>query len=109
MAGKRKVQYIQLELKWMEEKFKQIQQAVDSYDLVNLQDRIDNKPTKNGGMARLVVASKEDQLKAIMFAFEKLPKIMDAISQLRQEVDESKDAKGGDEIPEGFTDEPTTE
>ena len=77
----KKPTYIDLELDWLEKKFEQMRQAVDNYDLTNLQDRLDQKPTKNGGVVRTVIASKEDQLKAVMFIMEKLPKLLQSISE----------------------------
>ncbi len=95
----KKSTYVDIELEWLEQKFEQFRKAVDNYDLTDLKDRMDIKNTKNGGTIHTVIASKEDQLKAIMFIMEKLPKLLQSIDELREKV--SKTAlRGDEELPE---------
>jgi hypothetical protein len=77
-----------------------MQTALDNYDLENLQDRIDYKETKNGGMMRTIIASKEDQMKAVAFILEKLPKMLQSLDELREkDAKKAEIARGGGEIP----------
>jgi hypothetical protein len=92
-AKKEKGSYISLELEWMTKKVTQLQAAIDNYDLLNLKDRVENKQTKNGGIIPMVIASKEDQLKSIAMIMEKLPKMLQALDELRQKEDEIKQTK----------------
>lgn len=99
-TANKKGSYVSLEIEWLEMKIKQLQAAVDNYDLENLEDRMDYKETKNGGFMRTIIASKEDQMKAVAFIMEKLPKMMQALKELRMEEDKIEQlARGGVDIP----------
>lgn len=98
MAVSKKGSYIALELEWMEKKVAELQAAIDSYDLLNLKDRVDYKQTKTGGVIPMVIASKEEQMKSIAMIMEKLPRMLQALDELREKADK-QEAKAGGEIP----------
>lgn len=98
MAVSKKGSYISLELEWMERKVAELQAAIDSYDLLNLKDRVDYKQTKTGGVIPMVIASKEEQMKSIAMIMEKLPRMLQALDELREKADQ-QEAKAGGQIP----------
>jgi len=98
MSQTKKPSYVSLELDWMEKKVKQLQAAIDAYDLENLKDRVDYKQTKTGGVMPMVIASIEDQMKAVAMIMEKLPKMLQALDELRQKEEEKIAARGNKQI-----------
>lgn len=90
--------YILLELKWLEDEIKKLQDDINSYERP-LKDRVELKQTKAGGVIPMVIASKEDQMKAIAFILEKLPKMIGSLAELRQKADAAR-FRGDDEIPD---------
>lgn len=81
---------IEEELKWYEKKFTDAKAYVDGIDLANLTDRIEWKPTSKGGMLPMVIASKESQFKSFLDGMKELPKIMDALDNLRNKYAEKQ-------------------
>ena len=84
------------ELEWYEIKIQQIKQYIESINLGELTDRMDYKETKNGGMMRTVVATREQQAKSFMEQMEKLPKLLDALDNLRNKYAEKEMLTRGD-------------
>mgnify|MGYP000703372689 CR=1 FL=1 len=81
--------YISFELEWLDTKVKQLQAAIDSYDLLNLTDRYGPRELPNGKIVDGIVANKEQQMKAVTDIMEKLQKMLPALEQMR-EKDEAK-------------------
>lgn len=84
------------ELEWYETKINQIRQYIESINLGELTDRMDYKETKNGGMMRTVVATREQQAKSFMEQMEKLPKLLSALDDLRNKYAEKEMLTRGD-------------
>ena len=84
------------ELDWYETKISQIKQYIESINLGELVDRMDYKETKNGGMMRTVVATREAQAKSFMEQMEKLPKLLNALDDLRNKYAEKEMLTRGD-------------
>ena len=78
------------ELEWYEIKINQIRQYIEGINLADLTDRMDYKETKNGGMVRTVIASKEAQSKNFMDLMEKLPKLFNQLDELRNKYKEKE-------------------
>jgi hypothetical protein len=81
---------VDAELEWYEIKINQIRQYIEGINLADLTDRMDYKETKNGGMVRTVIASKEAQSKNFMDLMEKLPKLFNQLDELRNKYAEKQ-------------------
>ena len=84
------------ELKWYDAKFAAAKSYLDSINLENLVDRMDYKETKSGGMMRTVVATKESQFKSFLDGMKEIPKILDALDNLRNKYEEKEFLTRGD-------------
>lgn len=84
------------ELEWYEEKTNQIRNYIEGINLATLTDRIEWKPTSKGGVLPMVIASKEAQAKSFMEMMEKLPKILNALDELRNKYAEKEMLTRGD-------------
>jgi len=93
-----KPSYILLELEWLENEIKKLQDDINSYERP-LKDRVELKQTKAGGVIPMVIASKEDQMKAIAFILEKLPKMIGSLGELRQKAASFK-FRSDEEMPD---------
>jgi len=76
--------YISFELDWLDKKIKSLQAAIDSYDLSNLTDRRGPKELPNGKVVNGVIATQEQQLKAVTDIMEKLQKMLPALDAMRE-------------------------
>lgn len=93
-----KPSYILLELEWLENEVRKLQEDINSYERP-LKDRVELKQTKTGGVIPMVISSKEEQMKAITFILEKLPRMFQSLSELRQKADSAK-FRNDDEMPD---------
>ena len=82
--------YVNTELVWAEEQLASWKAYIDANPMHTLEDRINYKETKAGGVIPMVIASKEDQLKSIAMIMEKLPKMLQALDELRQKEEDIK-------------------
>lgn len=92
--------YTSLEREWLEEKFRKFQKALDNYDLDNLMDRYGPKELPNGKVVNAIIESRTDQLKAVMYILERLPKMLASLDELRAKDDKIAKARAGQEIPD---------
>ena len=101
MAAKKETSYISFDLDWLETKVSKLQQVLDSYDLEDLLDRRGPKELPNGRVVDGIIATKEQQMKAIIDTMERLQKMLPGLKQMRKEQDESEKAvaKGNAHIP----------
>lgn len=83
MAKDKKTLYNSFELEYLDTKFAEFKIALDTYDLLNLEDRYGPRMMPNGKVVEALIESKSDQMKAVMYILERLPKIVASIKELR--------------------------
>ena len=81
--------FITDDLDWAELQLATWKAYIDANPIHGLKDRIEWKPTRNGGQMPLVIASIEDQGKFIMALMEKYLKLLEVVDNLRA-TEESK-------------------
>lgn len=86
--------YINTELLWAEEQLKSWKAYVDKNPLHELKDRIEWKPTAKGGMLPMVIASIEQQLKAITELMTKYLQLLEVVNNLREKEEAKIEARG---------------
>lgn len=96
MATK-KPSYITLDLEWMEVQISALKEQVQNI-LANPQDRYGPKELPNGKVVNAIIESRGDQLKTATAIMEKLPKMLQAIDELREKEDQKVEARGKKEI-----------
>lgn len=89
MAVKKSV-YVEAELEWAEQQLAQWKEYVDSHPLVKLEDRVGQKPTKNGGFIPYVISSIEQQGKFLQDTMEKYLKLLVEVNRMRTLEEEKK-------------------
>lgn len=89
MAAPKKEIYISAELEWAEEKLQEWKDYYDSHPYGELKDRLSFKETKNGGMIPMVVASIEQQQKALRDTLKEYFLLLETVNRMR-EVEEKK-------------------
>jgi hypothetical protein len=107
VAGKKKTNFIILELKRLDIWYKQIESYMEKNPPDEAKDRLKEIFGREGDVVRYqVIASIEDQVKLFMANLEKLPKVLTDINTLRAIVEKGKEdveVRGGMERP-GFMD-----
>lgn len=86
--------YINTELIWAEEQLKSWKAYIDKNPLHELKDRIELKPTSKGGTMPMVIASIEQQLKAITELMTKYLQLLQVVDDLRQKEENKIEARG---------------
>ncbi len=93
MAAK-KVSYIELELKWLEDNLILMKKEVDRI----LEDPVDRRGQKEVASGRLVenaiIIRAEDRMKIAMDLMEKIAKLLPAIDQMRENEEKTQARKG---------------
>lgn len=108
MPGKKKTNYIALELKKLDAWYKQAEAFMDKNPPDEAVDRMKPIYGREGEIVRYqIISSIEDQVKLFMSNLEKLPKLLTDINTLRLAVERGKEeetVRGGAERP-GFMDD----
>ena len=99
MAAKKANSYITADLDWAEEQLKKWRGYIDKNPIDELKDRMDYKETKNGGMARTVVASIEQQIKSVQETMKNYLLLLEVVDKLREKEEAKAEAKGNTNIP----------
>lgn len=86
--------YVNTELIWAEEQLKSWKAYIDNNPLHELKDRIEWKPTAKGGMLPMVIASIEQQLKAITELMTKYLQLLEVVNNLREKEEAKIEARG---------------
>lgn len=94
MATKKIATYTTFEIAYLTQKFEEFKTALDSYDLTNLADRYGPRMMPNGKIVDALIESKSDQMKAVMYILEKLPKLVASIEELKA-IEAKKDMRKG--------------
>lgn len=86
-----------MDLEWMEKTLERLKNEVDTI-LDNMEDRYGPKELPNGRVVNAIISSKEDQLKAATAVMEKIPKMLQALDELRAKEEAKVEARGKAEI-----------
>jgi len=99
MATTKKNNYITTELDWAEEQLKSWRAYVDDNPMHELEDRIQFKETRGGGVMPMVVASIEQQGKFIQETMKNYLALLDVVNKLREAEEAKKEeARGKQEV-----------
>ena len=96
---KKKTTFSEIELEWAEKQLQEWKEYVDSKPLSGLEDRMDYKETKNGGMVRTVIASIEAQGKFIQETMKNYLALLKEVDVMREKQAEQQVAKGTGTVP----------
>ena len=98
--AKKKNFYIAYDLEFLEEKVKELKIYIEERPFSELQDRIEFRETKIGGMIPMVVATIEAQRKDLTAAMKEYAEMLSIIKNLKAEEEASQlNAKGSVNIP----------
>jgi len=84
MAKVARKTYISYELDWLEKKTKELMDVLDACPFHALEDRTETFITTKGIPTIKIVATKEDQLKALVSILKDLPAMFAALDELRE-------------------------
>lgn len=90
----KKTTFIDIELQWAEEQLKTWKEYVDSNPLYKLKDRIEWKPTRNGGQIPMVIASIEQQGKFIQDTMKNYLALLAEVDKMRTAEEAKIEARG---------------
>lgn len=76
--------YTKLEIDWLEEKVRQIQEYIDANPLSEIDDRIENVTDSKGRPVIKVVAKKEDAQKAWLLFLKEFASLLTALEVARE-------------------------
>lgn len=97
MIRSKKDLFIEYELSFLETKLEELKAYIEESPFSELQDRVRLKETK-GGIAEVVVATKEAQRKDLTQALKDYAEILQTIDRLRA-LEPLKESKGDREVP----------
>lgn len=98
MASKKANTYINAELDWAEEQLVTWKKYIDANPIHLLKDRIEWKPTSRGGSMPMVIASIEQQLKAITELMSKYLALLEIVDKLREKEEAKLQTRGDSKI-----------
>ncbi len=100
MAATKKNNYITAELDFAEEQLATWQAYIKSNPIEEIKDRWGRKEMPKGGIAMVVTANAETQIKCVQDTLAKYLQLLEIVNRLR-EADEAKkgDVKGGEDRP----------
>ena len=106
MAAAKKNNYISAELDFAQEQLNTWQSYIKNNPIESIVDRWGRKETAKGGIAMVVTANAETQIKCVQDTLAKYLQLVEVVKKLR-EVEESKkkNARGEDEVPESMEEE----
>lgn len=93
----KKVNYIEMELEWLEGKAEELRAYCDANNISTLVDRMAYKETRGGGVMPMIVATIEAQIKSIRDTLQDYIKVIEAIEKLREKEAVKKTAIRGDQ------------
>lgn len=91
--------FIEVELEWAEQQLATWKAYVDNNPIHELKDRIEKKPTKNGGYIPMVVASIEQQGKFIQDTMKNYLALLKEVDTMRSAEEAKKEARGSASVP----------
>lgn len=94
MATTKKNNYITAELDWSETQLQSWREYVDANPIHLLKDRIEWKPTANGGTMPMVIASIEQQGKFIQETMKNYLALLEVVDKLREKEEAKIETRG---------------
>jgi len=98
MATSKKNIFIASELEWAEEKLLEWKAYYDANPYGELKDRLSFKETKNGGLIPMVVASIEQQQKALRDTLKEYFTLLEVVNRLREAEEKKLEVRGDKEV-----------
>jgi hypothetical protein len=98
MAKAKANTYVNAELDWAEAQLASWKEYIDANPIHLLKDRIEWKPTSRGGTMPMVIASIEQQIKAISDLMTRYLALLEVVDKLREIEAEKIEKRGGGEI-----------
>ena len=97
MAASKKT-FSDIELEWAEKQLQEWRDYVNAHPLAALQDRIDQKTAKNGGIIRTVVATIEQQGKFIQDTMKNYLALLKEVDAMREAEAKKLEVRGKGEL-----------
>lgn len=98
MAKAKANTYINVDLDWAEERLATWKEYIDKNPIHELKDRIEWKPTARGGAMPMVIASIEQQIKAISDLMKNYLTMLEVVDKLREVEAKRIEMKGDVEV-----------
>lgn len=98
MATPKKNNYITAELDWAEEQLGSWKAYIDQNPIHLLKDRIEWKPTSKGGTMPMVIASIEQQIKAISDLMTRYLALLEVVDKQRESEQKKLEVRGDSEV-----------
>lgn len=98
MATGKKQTFSDIELEWAEKQLQEWRDYVNAHPLATLQDRIDQKTTKTGGIIRTVVATVEQQGKFIQDTMKNYLALLKEVDAMREAEAKKLEVRGKGEL-----------
>ena len=95
MATKKKDNYIEYELEFLETKLEELKDYIVANPFNELKDRMAYKETKGGGVIPICVANKEAQRKDLTQALKDYAEILRTVDSMRQKEEEKQKSVRG--------------
>jgi hypothetical protein len=99
MAVIKKALLIEYELEFLEKQLSELKSYIESNPYSQLEDRMQTKVTKNGGIVLVCVANKEAQRKDLTQALKDYAEILRTVDAMREKEDIKKVARGSGKVP----------
>jgi hypothetical protein len=99
MATSKKALLIEYELEFLETQLVELKDYIEANPYSALQDRMQYKETKNGGVISVCVANKEAQRKDLTQALKDYAEILRTVDLLREKEEAKKEARGKESVP----------
>lgn len=90
--------YINTELDWAEEQLQTWKKYIDANPVHELKDRVEWKPTSRGGAMPMVIASIEQQIRAISDLMKNYLTLLEVVDKLREKEEKRLEIRGDAEI-----------
>src|SRR5688572_3493222 len=98
MAKLKQNTYINTELDWAEAQLVTWKKYIDANPVHELKDRVEFKPTARGGVIPMVIASIEQQLKAISDLMKNYLTLLEVVDKLREKEEKKLETRGDTEV-----------
>jgi hypothetical protein len=98
MAKLKQNTYINTELDWAEVQLSTWKKYIDANPVHELKDRVEFKPTARGGVIPMVIASIEQQLKAISDLMKNYLTLLEVVDKLREKEEKRLETRGDAEV-----------
>lgn len=95
----KKTTFIDIELEWAEKQLGTWKEYIDKNPINELQDRVEYKQTKTGGLMPMVVSTIENQGKFIQETMKNYLSLLKEVDGMREKEEIKKEARGSSNVP----------